>query len=179
MGSLIASHLVAALINAALGGIWGYVAMIESATPPESSPGEPQQEQPAEPPAERFSLALQLSTLASVRSETRERGKFDGLALDFRAAEQPGGYVPSAPVTRPLIGSAVHLEMPRIAPNGQFVRPRIVIGLASSEMKSWMRSQGISAEQCMLPLIRLRARLNQETRELSAGLSLIARCTFY
>jgi hypothetical protein len=80
---------------------------------------------------------------------------------------------------RPLIGSAVHLELPRMTPNGQFVRPRIVVGLPSSEMKTWLRSRGIAAEQCLFPMLRARVRLNQERGELSAGLSLYARCSFF
>jgi hypothetical protein len=82
-------------------------------------------------------------------------------------------------VTRPLIGSAIHLEMPRLTPNGQFTRPKIVVGLESYEMKNWLRSGGIDAERCMLPMLRVRGRLNHETREISAGLMLYARCTFF
>jgi hypothetical protein len=188
MGSLIASYLVAALVNAAVGGIWGYIAAIESATPTvpplelrEVGPSAITQfdAQEVRQTAQRSGNTLPLSTLFPLRGPLLDRAQIENFARDSRAAEQAGAFVPSVPVTRPLIGGAVHLEMPRMAPNGQFVRPKIVIGLASSEMKTWLRSQGIAAEQCMLPMLRARARLNQETREFSAGLTVYARCTFY
>lgn len=174
MGSLIASHLVAALINATLGGIWGYVAAIEPVAPLAMSavepPDSPSLQRIPDPP--RFASAL--------RSLMLDDAQIRQLARDASAAEPSAGpLVPSAPVTRPLIGGAVHVELPRLAPDGRFVRPKIVIGLASSGMKNWLRAQGVAADHCMLPMLRPRARLNQQTREFSAGLTVYARCTFY
>jgi hypothetical protein len=183
MAALIASHLVAAFITIALGDVWEFDASPEEISAPTTSSSEAQ----VDPnPVELVLHSPLISTLAAIRSEKRsekrDRAQTANLVRDYGAAEPipGGGYaVAAVPVTRPLLGSAVHLEMPRMAPNGQFTRPRIVLGLVSSEMKSWMRAQGIAAEQCMLPLVRARARLNQETREFSAGLTLFARCTFY
>jgi hypothetical protein len=228
MGSLIASHLVTALINAALGGVWGYVAAIEpaaSAVPAEAYVAaiEPAASIPVpaeayvaaiEPaasipvPAEAYVAAIApaapiavaaeahesrsaqflllstaplFATRSALRSLTLDETRIRSFARDSTAAAmQPSGaFVPSAPVTRPLIGNAVHLEMPRMAPDGKFVRPKIVVGLASSELKSWLRTHGIAAEQCLLPMLRARARLDQQTNEFSAGLTVYARCTFY
>ena len=179
MAALIASHLVAAFITVVLGDVWESDASPEETSAPTTSTSEARVESNQ---AELVPHTLLISTLAMIRSEKRDRAQTANFVRDYRAAEPipGGGYtIAAVPVTRPLLGSAVHLEMPRMAPNGQFTRPRIVLGLVSSEMKSWMRLQGIAAEQCMLPLVRARARLNQETRELSAGVTLFARCTFY
>jgi hypothetical protein len=211
MGALIASHLVTALINAALGGIWGYVAAIEPAepiaVPPEAYVAAIEPAAPIAVPVEAYGAAIEsaapiavpaeaherrsaqlllLSTAplfasrSALRSLTLDETQIRSFARDSTAALQPSGaFVPSAPVTRPLIGSAVHLEMPRMAPDGKFIRPKIIIGLASSELKSWLRTHGIAAEKCMLPMLRARARLDQQTNEFSAGLTVYARCTFY
>ena len=188
MGSLIASHLVAALVDAVVAGTLEYIAAIGPAAPSAPTLNPQEEEQPAIAQlnlqevtrAERSPTStLPRSTLFPLRSLPLDRQQIENLARDYRMPEQPGALVSSAPVTRPLIGGAVHLEMPRLAPNGQFVRPKIFIGLESSQMKSWMRSQGIAAERCMFPMLRARTRLNHENGEFSAALTMHARCTFY
>jgi hypothetical protein len=78
-----------------------------------------------------------------------------------------------------LIGSSVMLEMARVTPDGRYVRPRVVIGQASPELKSWLSSVGIPAERCMLPLVRGRIKRNQDTGDVGAALWVSARCSFY
>ena len=188
MGSLTASHLVTALVNAAVEAAVGYSAAGEPA-PPSAPAVESQdlrqtaiahlhrQEWPQAAPRPPHSVSL--SNLVPLYGLSLDRAQISDLARDSRAAENPAASVPTVPVMRSLIGNAIHIEMPRIEPNGRFVRPKIVFGLASPEMKSWLRSQGIGAEKCMFPMLRARARLNQESREVSAGVTLYARCTFY
>lgn len=78
-----------------------------------------------------------------------------------------------------LIGSGVVLEMGRLGPDGKFVRPRLLIGRQSPELRSWMAAAGITAERCMLPQFRGRVKRDPETGKLGAAVMVSARCTFY
>lgn len=73
----------------------------------------------------------------------------------------------------------VVLELGRIGPDGRFVRPRLLVGRQSPELKFWLRENGIEAERCMLPLLRTRARRDADTGRLGATVMISARCTFY
>ena len=75
--------------------------------------------------------------------------------------------------------SAVVLELGRIGPDGRFVRPRILVGRNSPELKLWLHEAGIRAERCMLPMVRTRAKRDPESGKLGATVMLSARCTFY
>lgn len=75
------------------------------------------------------------------------------------------------------LGGAVQVEAPRLTPTGTYTRPRIVIGVPSEPMKDWMNSNGLAVEQCLLPMLRARARVNAEG-EASGTMWLYARCTF-
>ena len=76
-------------------------------------------------------------------------------------------------------GGGVMLEMARTGPDGQFVRPRLLIGRQSEELRSWMSSVGISAERCMLPQLRGRLKRADETGKTGVAVLMSARCTFY
>lgn len=76
-----------------------------------------------------------------------------------------------------MLGGAVQLEAPRPTIDGTYKRPRIIVGLPSESMKSWMNSAGFTTEKCLLPMVRARARLNNDG-EASGALWLYARCTF-
>lgn len=78
-----------------------------------------------------------------------------------------------------LGSSAVVLELGRIGPDGRFVRPRIMVGRNSPELKLWLHEAGIRAERCMLPMVRTRAKRDPESGKLGATVMLSARCTFY
>ena len=78
-----------------------------------------------------------------------------------------------------LVGSGVVLEMPRIAPDGSFQRPRVLIGRQSPELRMWMREAGLIPERCMLPMFRGRLKRDPETGKLGAAVLVSARCTFY
>ena len=75
--------------------------------------------------------------------------------------------------------SAVVLELGRIGPDGRFVRPRIMVGRNSPELRYWLHEAGIRAERCMLPMVRTRAKRDPESGKLGATFMLSARCTFY
>lgn len=78
-----------------------------------------------------------------------------------------------------LIGRGVLLEMARTGPDGQFVRPRVLIGRQSPELRLWMREMGLPPDRCMLPMFRGRLKRDADTGKLGAALLVSARCTFY
>ena len=78
-----------------------------------------------------------------------------------------------------LVGSSVVVELGRMAPDGRFIRPRLNIGLQSSALKSWMTEAGLTAENCMAPLLRGRFRRSSQNEEAGATIMISARCTFY
>lgn len=99
-------------------------------------------------------------------------------------ADEPGERVlsPREGATREISvfgSSAVLLELGRIGPDGRFVRPRIMVGRNSPELRYWLYEAGIRAERCMLPMVRTRAKRDPESGKLGATVMLSARCTFY
>lgn len=78
-----------------------------------------------------------------------------------------------------LVGRGVLLEMARTGPDGQFVRPRLLIGRQSPELRLWMREMGLPPERCMLPMFRGRLKRDPDTGKLGAAVLVSARCTFY
>lgn len=111
-----------------------------------------------------------------------DRGMLVGpLASSPRSAMR--GIEPSTIQQEPkelnLIGTGVVLEMPRLGPNGEFVRPRLLIGRQSPELNAWMKSMGIAPERCMLPMFRGRLNREPETGKIGAAVLMSARCTFY
>jgi hypothetical protein len=93
------------------------------------------------------------------------------------------GIEPSNIVREPreykLIGAGVLLEMGRVGPDGEFVRPRLLIGRQSPELNVWMKSMGVTPERCMLPMFRGRLNRVPETGKVGAAVLISARCTFY
>lgn len=75
------------------------------------------------------------------------------------------------------MGGALQVESARETFDGRYTRPKVIIGLPSESMKDWMNSAGFATEQCLLPMVRARARLNAEG-EASGTMWLYARCTF-
>jgi hypothetical protein len=101
-------------------------------------------------------------------------------------AESPGVVLPEAlPATAETYqmnligGSTVLLETARITSDGRYVRPRLTIGSESAELKSWMKSAGIQAERCMLPVVRARMRRDEATGDIGTAFWVSARCKFY
>jgi hypothetical protein len=95
--------------------------------------------------------------------------------------------VPAAPSSAPAadlqlrdyswLGGAVQVEASRTTIDGTYRRPKVIVGLPSESMKSWLNSAGFPTEQCLLPMVRARARINNDG-EASGALWLYARCTF-
>jgi hypothetical protein len=75
------------------------------------------------------------------------------------------------------LGGAVQVESPRIAADGSYSRPKLMLGLPSEAMKDWMHSAGFAADKCLLPMVRARARINADG-EAYGTLWLYARCSF-
>ena len=97
-------------------------------------------------------------------------------ALAARALSHPEGATREIGV---FGSSAVVLELGRIGPDGRFVRPRIMVGRSSPELRYWLHAAGLRAERCMLPMVRTRAKRDHESGKLGATVMLSARCTFY
>jgi hypothetical protein len=95
--------------------------------------------------------------------------------------------LPAAPASAPAasmqlrdyswLGGAVQVEASRANIDGSYKRPKVIVGLPSESMKSWLYSAGFPTEQCLLPMVRARARINNDG-EASGALWLYARCTF-
>jgi hypothetical protein len=75
-----------------------------------------------------------------------------------------------------LAGRRGQYEAPRESVNGTYTRPKIAVGVPSESLKGWMNSAGFSAEQCLLPMVRARARSPGRRRQRTLWLS--ARCSF-
>jgi hypothetical protein len=89
-------------------------------------------------------------------------------------------FAASAPRFRDYswLGGAVQVEGPRATFDGRYTRPKVVVGVPSEAMKGWMNAAGVPAEQCLLPMVRARARLSPDG-EANGALWLYARCSFY
>lgn len=94
-------------------------------------------------------------------------------------APRAAGPANSAPPLRDFswLGGAVQVEGPRQNLTGGYTRPRVIIGVPSESMKDWMNSAGLPVEQCLLPMLRARARVSAEG-EPSGTMWVYARCTF-
>jgi hypothetical protein len=133
--------------------------------------------------AQRFGATEQAAYMAGLRVDrsmlVAPLASAPGSAMPEDADERPSQAAPSEVN---LIGSksgGVMLEMARVGPEGQFVRPRLLIGRHSPELRSWMSSIGLTAERCMLPQFRGRLKRVPETGKLGAAVLVSARCTFY
>jgi hypothetical protein len=95
------------------------------------------------------------------------------------STRRSAGYESAEPQLRDFswLGGAVQVEAPRLTPTGSYTKPRVVIGVPSEPMKEWMNSNGLAVEQCLLPMLRARARLSAEG-EASGTMWVYARCTF-
>jgi hypothetical protein len=128
------------------------------------------------------------------RTATEHAAYMSGLRIDRNMLAGPlahsprsamridsGGFYEGVPETREvnLIGKGVLLEVPRIAPDGRYERPRLLIGRQSPELRSWMMSMGLPPERCMLPMLRSRLKRVPETGKYGAAVLVSARCTFY
>jgi len=91
----------------------------------------------------------------------------------------PARFESIAPQPRDMswLGGAVQYEAPREAVNGTYTRPKIAVGVPSESLREWMNSAGFSAEQCLLPMVRARARVSPEG-DANGTLWLQARCSF-
>lgn len=103
------------------------------------------------------------------------------------AAPAVSTSLPAAPPSAPAaelqlrdyswLGGAVQVEASRTTIDGTYRRPKVIVGLPSDSMKSWLNSAGFPTEQCLLPMVRARARINNDG-EASGAFWLYARCTF-
>lgn len=91
----------------------------------------------------------------------------------------PARFESVAPQPRDMswLGGAVQYEAPRESVNGTYTRPKIAVGVPSESLREWMNSAGFSAEQCLLPMVRARARVSPEG-DANGTLWLSARCSF-
>jgi hypothetical protein len=144
----------------------------------------------AAPPALLGAVAMVLATEASAQmridavpeSVMRPYSVRDSGAAPRTDVSPRSAHVLAATAAPPLrdyrwLGGAVQVEGARPTVDGTYTRPRFMIGLPSESMKDWMNSAGFATEQCLLPMVRARARVNAEG-EASGAMWLYARCTF-
>ena len=77
------------------------------------------------------------------------------------------------------LGSAVRMEAPRPTATGQYTKPKVIVGLPSDSMRSFMNSVGFTTERCMLPTLKARPTFNAGGDLDGGTFWLSARCTFY
>lgn len=70
------------------------------------------------------------------------------------------------------------VEMPADVIPGKYTRPKYALGFRSSAMKNFAQSMGLDAHTCLLPLVRARISLSQDSGT-GGRLMVFARCTFY
>src|SRR5512137_35589 len=62
---------------------------------------------------------------------------------------------------------------------GQYTRAHYAFGLHSALMRDALSLNGLEADSCVAPMVRLRARQTTVTGAGGVSMSLLARCTFY
>lgn len=77
------------------------------------------------------------------------------------------------------LGSAVQVETPRATVTGQYTKPKVIVGLPSDSMRTFMNSVGFTTERCMLPTLRARAKVGASGDVEGGTFWVSARCTFY
>ncbi|HVG05406.1 MAG TPA: hypothetical protein VM937_10745 [Burkholderiaceae bacterium] len=77
------------------------------------------------------------------------------------------------------LGSAIQMEAPRATATGQYTRPKVIFGLPSDSMRSFMNSVGFTTERCMLPTLKARAKVGAGGDVDGGTFWVSARCTFY
>jgi hypothetical protein len=77
------------------------------------------------------------------------------------------------------LGSAIHVEAPRATVTGQYTKPKVIVGLPSDSMRSFMNSVGFTTERCMLPTLKARAKVGAGGDVEGGTFWVSARCTFY
>ena len=77
------------------------------------------------------------------------------------------------------LGSAIRVEAPRATATGEYTRPKVIFGLPSDSMRSFMNSVGFTTERCMLPTLKARAKVGSGGDVEGGTFWVSARCTFY
>jgi hypothetical protein len=77
------------------------------------------------------------------------------------------------------LGSAIRVEAPRATATGQYTRPKVIVGLPSDSMRSFMNSVGFTTERCMLPTLKARPTFSAGGDIDGGTFWVSARCTFY
>ena len=77
------------------------------------------------------------------------------------------------------LGSAIRVEAPRATATGQYTKPKVIFGLPSDSMRSFMNSVGFTTERCMLPTLKARAKVGAGGDVEGGTFWVSARCTFY
>jgi hypothetical protein len=77
------------------------------------------------------------------------------------------------------LGSAIRVETPRATATGQYTKPKVIFGLPSDSMRTFMNSVGFTTERCMLPTLKARAKVGAGGDVEGGTFWVSARCTFY
>jgi hypothetical protein len=90
-----------------------------------------------------------------------------------------GSFYGTSASTSTWLGSAIRVETPYATGTGQYTKPKIIFGLPSDSMRSFMNSVGFTTERCMLPTVKARAKVGAGGDVEGGTFWVSARCTFY
>lgn len=90
-----------------------------------------------------------------------------------------GSFYGTAASDSTWFGSAIRVEAPRATATGQYTKPKVIFGLPSDSMRSFMNSVGFTTERCMLPTLKARAKFGAGGDVDGGTFWVSARCTFY
>jgi len=107
--------------------------------------------------------------LPSTHLSARDMSAADVLSIDVKQP-QPAYGASGARATL--------IEMPADVVPGRFNRPRYAIGFRSEAMKGFAKDMGLDADTCLMPLVRARVSLSQDSGA-SGRLMVFARCSFH
>jgi hypothetical protein len=103
------------------------------------------------------------------------RGGSDSSSQAFDTSSFYGTF----PSNSTWFGSAIRVETPRATGTGQYTQPKVIFGLPSDSMRSFMNSVGFTTERCMLPTLKARAKVGAGGDVEGGTFWVSARCTFY
>lgn len=119
-------------------------------------------------------LAPQQQAIESGSGSSLQRGSSSSL----QASSTSSFYGTSASDST-WLGSAIRVEAPRATATGQYTKPKVIFGLPSDSMRSFMNSVGFTTERCMLPTLKARAKVGAGGDVEGGTFWVSARCTFF
>ena len=119
-------------------------------------------------------LVPQQQAIESGSGSSLQRGSSSSLQ-----ASSTGSFYGTSASDSTWLGSAIRVEAPRATATGQYTKPKVIFGLPSDSMRSFMNSVGFTTERCMLPTLKARAKVGAGGDVEGGTFWVSARCTFF